>query len=136
QKVVTQKELSVTPNAPRFLREGDSIVFKTKLTNMTSEAMTGTALLQLFDALSMEPIDQLLLPPASETTASGSRAFQIAPNSSTSVSWELNIPQGVQAVTYRILAKAGTYTDGEENLLPVLSNRMLVHESLPMFVRA
>src|SRR5690606_11797906 len=134
QKVVTQKDLSVTPNAPRFLREGDSIVFKTKVTNMTSEAMTGTALLQLFDAITMEPIDELLL--ASENNTSASRAFQIAPNSSTAVGWKLYIPQGVQAVTYRVLAKAGTHSDGEENLLPVLSNRMLVHESLPMFVRA
>lgn len=133
EKVVTQKELSVTPNAPRFLREGDSIVFKTRITNMSSEAMTGTAILQLFDAVSMEPIDELLL---TSGKANDLKSFQIAPNNSTAVSWQLHIPQGVQAVTYRILAKAGNFSDGEENLLPVLSNRMLVSESLPMFVRA
>jgi len=48
----------------------------------------------------------------------------------------LQIPDDVQAVKYRILAKAGDFTDGEENALPVLSNRMLVTETLPMWLRS
>ncbi|MCB0307387.1 MAG: hypothetical protein KDI38_26730, partial [Calditrichaeota bacterium] len=51
------------------------------------------------------------------------------------LSWNLQIPEGVQAVTYQVIAKAGDFSDGEENMLPVLTNRMLVTESMPLPVR-
>ena len=41
--VVTQKEFSVTPNYPRFLREGDELVFKSKLSNLTTQQLNGFA---------------------------------------------------------------------------------------------
>ena len=51
------------------------------------------------------------------------------------VSWDISIPEGIQAVTYRVVAKAGNFSDGEEKALPILTNRMLVTESLPLPVR-
>jgi uncharacterized protein YfaS (alpha-2-macroglobulin family) len=38
-------------------------------------------------------------------------------------------------LTWRIVAKAGNYSDGEENTLPVVTNRILVTESLPLFLQ-
>jgi uncharacterized protein YfaS (alpha-2-macroglobulin family) len=38
-------------------------------------------------------------------------------------------------VTYRIIAKAGDHSDGEEKALPILSNRILLTESMPMQLR-
>ncbi len=128
--VLTQKELSVTPNPPRFLREGDSITFKSKVSNLSAETLTGTAILQLYNAVTMEPIDSEL------GNSANTRNFNIAASNSTAVSWQLIIPKGIPAVTYRILAKAGDFSDGEENILPVLTNRIMVTESLPIFVRA
>ncbi|HSP83006.1 MAG TPA: alpha-2-macroglobulin family protein, partial [Gillisia sp.] len=58
--VRTQKELSVIPNAPRFLREGDTITFKARVTNLSEETLSGTAVLQLFNSVTMEPIDSEL----------------------------------------------------------------------------
>ncbi len=46
------------------------------------------------------------------------------------------IPDDVQAVQYKIIAKAGDFSDGEQNALPVLTNRMLVTETLPMWIRS
>ena len=54
----------------------------------------------------------------------------------TQVSWTLTIPDDVQAVQYKIVAKAGDFSDGEQNALPVLTNRMLVTETLPMWIRS
>src|SRR5690606_28635863 len=48
----------------------------------------------------------------------------------------LIIPQGIEAVTYRITASAGNFTDGEESTLPVLTNRMLVTETLPLWIKS
>ncbi|PLX10252.1 MAG: hypothetical protein C0594_05160, partial [Marinilabiliales bacterium] len=50
----------------------------------------------------------------------------------TAVSWEVEVPEGISAVTCRISAKSGDFSDGEESLLPVLTNRMLVTESMPL----
>jgi len=126
----TQKELSITPNAPRFLREGDSLTFKARISNLSEAHLNGTAILQLYNAITMEPVDLDL------KNLKNIQAFSIAPSANTSISFDLVIPQDIPAVTYKILAKAGDFSDGEENILPVLSNRMLVKESIPLFVRA
>src|SRR6185295_7537542 len=55
---VTQKDFMVTPNAPRFLRAGDEILFSTKIINLTGNDFQGTAALQLTNALTGESIDQ------------------------------------------------------------------------------
>ncbi len=54
---------------------------------------------------------------------------------STSLEWSIDIPEGLQAITYRIVAKAGDFSDGEEMVLPVVTNRMLVTETLPLPIR-
>ncbi|QHJ09099.1 alpha-2-macroglobulin family protein [Hymenobacter busanensis] len=158
RQLVTQKELMVTPNAPRFFREGDQLRLTAKISNLSGLALGGTAQLLLFDARTNQPIDQQLLKSAAQTQ------FQVAASQSTTVGWDLAIPAGLEAVTYRVVASgqvpvAGselpgkekkrrrqnkqatdnsqrtTFQDGEENTLPVLPNRLLVTEALPLTVR-
>jgi TonB-dependent SusC/RagA subfamily outer membrane receptor len=126
---VTQKDLMVVPNMPRFLREKDTIVIKAKITNMTSESKRGSALLQLFDAVTMQPADTKML------NMQSVKPFTLAAKGSSTVSWTIAVPTGMQGVQYKILAKAGDFSDGEENVLPVLTNSMLVTESLPLWVK-
>ncbi len=127
---VTQKELMVLPNPPRFLREGDQITFASKIANLTDKSLTGISELQLFDALTDKPIDAKL------GNAYNRKNFTIDAKGNANVSWTLQIPDAIQAIKYKIVAKAGEFTDGEENALPVLSNRMLVTETLPMWLRS
>lgn len=129
QEVITQKELMVVPNAPRFLREGDKIVMTAKVVNLSEKALSGTATLQLFDAVTMKAVDDQLGNKKAQVD------FKAGAGESASLSWKLQIPEGVQAVTYRVLASAGSFSDGEENAMPVLTNRMLVTESLPLPIR-
>ncbi|WP_299336006.1 MG2 domain-containing protein [uncultured Psychroserpens sp.] len=129
-ETVTQKELMVLPNAPRFLRHGDQIYISSKIANLTEKALKGTAVLQLFDALTGTPIDKKL------SNADNQLGFTVSAKGNTNVSWHLNIPFDVDAVQYKIIAKAGDFSDGEQNALPVLSNRMLVTETLPMWIRS
>src|SRR5690606_35945024 len=42
-KIKTQKDLMVVPNLPRFLRQGDHIRISAKVSNVSSEALRGTA---------------------------------------------------------------------------------------------
>jgi uncharacterized protein YfaS (alpha-2-macroglobulin family) len=130
KEIVTQKDLMVLPNPPRFFREGDDIEFTAKVSNLTDKDMSGIATLQLFDAISMEPIDALL------SNASNEVSFTAKAGQSDRLAWKLKIPIGqLGAVTHRVVAKSSTFSDGEESALPVLTNRMLVTETKPLPVR-
>ncbi len=129
KETVTQKELMVMPNAPRFFRENDRISFSSKISNLSEKDLSGKAQLLLFDALTMRPVD-------AEFANSGSeKSFSVKKGGNTAVTWDLKIPEGISAVIYRVLASAENFSDGEENALPVLTNRMLVTETLPLNVR-
>ena len=130
KSIVTQKDLMVFPNAPRFFREGDAIEFTAKVSNLTAATMKGNAILQLFDALTNQPVDVVL------DNKQFDVPFEAKGGESALLTWKLKIPTGkVQAVTYRVIARSGNYSDGEESTLPVLTNRMLVTETLPLSVR-
>ncbi|MDP5062835.1 MAG: alpha-2-macroglobulin, partial [Maribacter sp.] len=130
---VTQKELMVTPNAPRFLREGDEINISSKISNLTEKLLSGQAKLELTDAVTGINISKQVLAVSSTLETA---SFEVDPMGNTQVSWTLNIPEGLQSVQYKVIAKAGDFSDGEQNMLPVLSNRMLVTETLPMWIRS
>ncbi|HXB42589.1 MAG TPA: alpha-2-macroglobulin family protein [Puia sp.] len=125
--ITTQKQLMVQPNVPRFLREGDHINISTKIVNLTDSEFTGQVELQLLDATTNQSVDgwfQNIQP---------NQYFTVAAKQSEPVTFNLQIPyQFNKPLSYRIIARSGSLSDGEENTLPVLSNRMLVTESLPL----
>lgn len=128
--VVTQKELMVTPNAPRFLREGDAMTFSAKTANLSERPLEGTARLELFD-----PATGLSLDAAFGNT-SPSVAFRAESGQSAALAWNIAVPLGrTEPVGYRVVATAGDFGDGEENVLPVVTNRMLVTETMPLPLR-
>lgn len=132
-QTVTQKELMVTPNAPRFLREGDTIGFSTKIANLTDRKLSGTAKLELTNVITGLDVTQQLI---SSSNATPQQQFTVDAKGNTQVTWRFKVPEGLQAIQYKVMAKAGDYSDGEQNVLPVLTNRMLVTETLPMWVRS
>jgi uncharacterized protein YfaS (alpha-2-macroglobulin family) len=127
--VKTQKELMVVPNAPRFLRENDELILSTKISNLSDKNLSGEVVLQLFDAFSMKAVDdrfgmkQTVVP------------FTVEKGLNTAVSWTIKVPANLGAVVYRIIAKTADFSDGEENVLPILPNQMLVTETIPISVR-
>jgi TonB-dependent SusC/RagA subfamily outer membrane receptor len=129
-QAVTQKELMVTPNAPRFIRAGDALTFSTKITNLTSQIKEGKIGLQLTDEKTGESVDLLF------GNTVKNLSFKTEAKGNAEVSWKLKVPAGVDAIQYRVVAKTGNFSDGEQNFLPVLSNRQLVTESVPMYVRS
>ncbi len=128
--MVTRKELMVFPNAPRFLRQGDTLIFGTKIANLSGRPLSGMIRIELFDGLTQLPLDSLV---------SGSRSlpFDIPSNGNSQVSWIIRIPvnPGLSVLKYRVVAVAGSCSDGEEKAIPVFPNRMMVTESMPLPVR-
>jgi len=130
QEITTFKNLMIFPNAPRFMRQGDKLHFSAKVHNMTDETLDADAVLELIDAVTEEKINSRF------GIEEASQSISLDPNSSELLSWELDIPDDFAGlVKYRILASDGTYSDGEENYLPTLSNRLLVTETFPMNVK-
>lgn len=127
--VITQKQLMIAANMPRFLREDDTITISARVTNLTSRSVTANISLSFFNAINMQPVSLLAHPGQAE------QAVSIQAHTNETVSFQLIIPSGLEALTYRLTASTKNHSDGEENTMPVLSNRMAVNESLPMIVR-
>ncbi len=127
--LVTQKDLMVVPNAPRFFRENDKFVFPAKISNISKENLKGKVELELFDALSYKKLEGVF------DNADFVKDFEVKAEANTVVSWEITIPENVGLLTYRIVAKTDKFSDGEEKAIPVLSNRTLVTETMPLPVR-
>ncbi|GAB4015669.1 alpha-2-macroglobulin family protein [Spirosoma koreense] len=128
REIVTQKELMITANAPRFFREGDTIQVQARLTNLSEKPLNDIkANLLLTNALTGE----LLVRPQ---LTSGRENETLAPGLSTAVGWTIVVPKGIELITCRLTAQSGLFTDGEEFTIPVLTNRMLITDSQPFWV--
>ena len=125
--VITQKQLMVQPNAPRFLREGDRMELPVKVSNLTDSEMTGQIHLVLTDPTTGQTADGWF------TNRQANQFFTVPAHGSVAVGFPMDIPfQYNRPLTYAVTAEARGYSDGEEATLPVVSNRMLVTESLPL----
>lgn len=142
--IVTQKEFSVTPNYPRFLREGDELIFKSKLSNLTTLPLNGFAKLQILDAFTNEDITEKF--GISQLNAAAGynveQAFTLNANGSTTVQWNVKVPNGVSSIIIKNVATSQSlsyqnqkFSDGEQKAIAVLPNRMLVTDAVPVFVK-
>ena len=130
--VITQKPLMVQPNAPRFIREGDRMELVTKIVNLSDKEVTGTVQLELVDAVTNKSIDGWF------KNVFPNQYFTVEAGQSVAAKFPVEVPFNFNsALTYRIraISKDGSFSDGEESAIPVLTNRMLVTESFPINMR-
>lgn len=125
-QTVSRKELMITPNMPRFMRQGDKASIVTKISNLSDKALSGKVRIEFFD-------------PADESTAKITidnqiQSFQIDKEASTSVNWTFTVPENIDVLGCRIIAENANFSDGEQHIIAVLPNRMLVTESMPLNV--
>ncbi|MEM9410778.1 MAG: alpha-2-macroglobulin family protein [Planctomycetota bacterium] len=126
---VTSKDLMVQPNPPRFLREGDQIEFVAKITNQSATRQTGRVKLELTNAFDETAMDSEFSHEEIE------KVFDVPAGESRSVCWKLTVPNFVGVLKYKVVGATTRLSDGEEGLLPVISNRVLVVESFPISIR-
>lgn len=127
--VQTSKKLMVVPNVPRFLREGDTMVLSAKVVNMDSVTQCGNVTVSFrnpFNNADLQMVDGATAQP-----------FEVKPGESQEVHFRVVVPQNLGAVTCRIVARnleTPAFSDGEERTLPVLTNRILITESMPLHI--
>ena len=137
KEVVTQKEFSVTPNYPRFLREGDELNLQSKLSSLVDKKLNGVAQLQILDAFTNEDISEKF-GITQLTAVSGfnkEQSFLLAENGNSVVNWKVKVPNNVSSIIIKVVAKAGNFSDGEQKAIAILPNRMLVTDAVPIFVK-
>lgn len=125
KEATTSKPLMVVPNLPRFLRHGDRITLTTKI-NATETAVSGVARLSLFDPITNKDITQRFIAKGIEVP------FSAAPGASATAAWPITVPEDVDIASVRITATGAGISDGEERPLPILTDKVLVTESLPL----
>jgi len=128
-KTTTSKDLMIQANPPRFLREGDRLEFTAKVSNLTERDMAATVSLQWQDAVSLDEIDAAMKLQARE------QSVTIPARSSKTVVWSFEVPDGQGPVQYTTMVKTEQASDGEQGMIPVLSRRRLVTESMTMPLR-
>lgn len=122
---ISQKELMVTPNMPRFLREGDHATISTKISNLSDSLLTGAVRLELIDPLTEERIQEISLVDAVQP-------FTLTAGTSTNAAWSFDLSTGIDLLGVRIVAESELFSDGEQHALAILPSRMMVTESLRM----
>lgn len=118
-EAVAQKTVMVQPNMPRFLREGDKSTIVVKLFNTSDKKVNGNARMQILDAETQKVVCQK------------TQGYRIDAEGSATVSFDV---QGLKEGVYinKVVAAGSGYSDGEQHYLPVLSNRELVVNTLPI----
>lgn len=118
-EAVAQKTVMVQPNMPRFLREGDKSTIVVKLFNTSDKKVQGNARMQILE------------PETNQVVWQKTQNYQIDAEGSATISFDV---QGLKEGVYinKVVAAGNGYSDGEQHYLPVLSNRELVVNTLPI----
>ena len=118
-EAVAQKTVMVQPNMPRFLREGDKATIVAKLSNTSDKKVSGNARMQIID------------PETNKVVWQKTQNYSIDAEGSAIVSFDVS---GLKEGIYinKVVAAGNGYSDGEQHYLPVLSNRELVTNTLPI----
>lgn len=126
KEVITSKPLMILPNLPRFLRQGDEVSLSTQIMNQSGSIAEGRARLELFDPENDQPVVCL---------TKSQKLFTLEAGSTATVNWTFTVPvvnDGL--IGCRIVAESDKGSDGEQHLLPVLSDQILLTESTPFYL--
>ena len=120
KSLVTQKQLMIQPNMPRFLREGDKAQLLAKVSNQTDSTLQVTVACEL--AIPGQPLP------------TSTQQLTLKPHAIESVAFPVTATTGGIMATYKMVAYGDHHSDGEQGPLPLLTNRQAVTTSVSMFM--
>ena len=120
KSLVTQKQLMIQPNMPRFLREGDEAQLLAKVANQTDSTLQVTVACEL--AIPGQPLP------------TSTQQLTLKPHAIESVAFPVTATTGGIMATYKMVAYGDHHSDGEQGPLPLLTNRQAVTTSVSMFM--
>ena len=119
REFTVSKAVMVQPNIPLAAVEGDKIVLKVPIANMTSETVAGTASISFADeasgreyTLGCEDV-KLTIPAESQETAS----------------WSIEVPDGIESLGVTVTFKSKYGSDAEKHIMSVFPDSRYVTEA-------
>lgn len=116
--VVSAKEFMLRPNLPRFFRMGDQAQVAATVSNLTEGTIKGRVTLQLFD------------PTTEKVILTRREKFEAEAGRNAAVGFAFDVDDRYPLLGVRLTADGGNFSDGEQHVLPVLSNQEYVTETL------
>ena len=118
--VVARKEFMVEPSLPRFVRKGDRCTVPVRVTNLTESLLQPVVTFLLTDAAT------------GKTVAQHVRKLTVQPGLTSVVNFTVPSELTAEVIGCRVVGESQGFSDGEEHLLPVLSDEALVERSLSL----
>ena len=131
KEIVTQKNLMVQTNMPRFFRQGDFLIVPVRVVNLSEKSLSGQVEIHWETTSGLKSADSLV------GNSQSTKTFSVSASQSQTIFFNVSVPTGFdEPLLYRVVAKTNpgaiSFSDGEEAIVPVLSNRSLVTESMPL----
>lgn len=120
--VVSSKPLMVSPNMPRFVRQGDTLSLAVAVQNTTDSLLRGETRMALY------------LPDTDREITALTEPFVAGADSTVTVRFTVAIPDTLSWVGVRVGAQTATFADGEQQLLAVLPAETMVTEAKPFYI--
>ncbi|MBR6991562.1 MAG: carboxypeptidase-like regulatory domain-containing protein, partial [Bacteroidales bacterium] len=136
--IQAQKELMVQPLMPRFLRQGDTIEIRAKVSNLTDSVMEVQVGFEIENG-ELKGIENGELRMENYLGAATNSQLTIPPRTSSIASARIAVPADWHVADYKVYAyktstSGGHLSDGEQGQLPVLSNRERITTSHLIYV--
>lgn len=116
-EAIASKKVMVQPNMARFVRHGDKAVIAARISNTTTEALKGTARIEIAEAES------------GKVVFTQQKSFSLNGDETQSVYFHFAATEGFYVC--RIIASGKEFSDGEQHYLPVLSDKEMVTTTIP-----
>ena len=117
---VTAKDFMLSPYMPRFVRIGDQTTIAATIANLTDKTIAGTVSMTLFNPMN----EKIVL--------TRKQPFSVDAKQTIGVDFSFTVPQGYELLGCRMIADGGTFSDGEQQILPVLSDKIRLTETVAM----
>jgi TonB-dependent SusC/RagA subfamily outer membrane receptor len=124
KSIYSQLPLMVLPDLPRFLYQGDKIEIPTRIANLDTLPIDATLSCIIEQERTGKDLTSLFL---AETT----RTIRLEPKSTSYGKFQLAVPDTMlDPIRIRFIVKSSRFSDGEEHLIPILSRKQLVSQSV------
>jgi len=121
---VVNKELMVMPNVPLFATQGDRIVLKSKLVNLSDKQVKGTAYIELSDDQGRKL----------KLKGTGSQKRTLLAGAQDEVAWGIEVPGGTTKLTAKIWFATPTASDGEQHEIQIVPNTVTLTEAASFII--
>ena len=120
-EVIAQKTVMLSPNLPRFIRQGDKGAFSARIYNTSEHSAQGNATMELID------------PETSKVVFTQKQRFAVESGKSTTATFQFNAKEHTlpALLICKMTADGKGFSDGEQHYLPVLPDKEMMINTVP-----